>query len=101
MPVILSISMIFIPESPRWLILQGRIEEGRKSLTWLRPAGRPIEVEVSEICNAIDKEREMGSSVGLLDMFRHPIDRRRTGLSVGSVLLQAASGAMFIICGFS
>jgi hypothetical protein len=101
MPLIVSIGMLFIPESPRWLILQGRVEQGHKSLAWLRPAGRSIEVEISEIRNAIDQEKELGSGVGVLDMFRNPIDRRRTGLSVGAVLLQAASGAMFMICELS
>jgi len=96
-PVFLSIGLFFIPESPRWLILQGRQEDGRKSLAWLRPAGTSVEAEAEEIRLAIEKEQEMGSNVGILDMFANPIDRRRTVLSVGAVTLQAASGSMFII----
>lgn len=97
MPVIIAVSMLFIPESPRWLILRGRVDEGRKSLKWLRPDDYPVEAEITEIRNAIEKEREIGGKVGVLDMFKNPVDRRRTGLSVGSVTLQAASGSMFII----
>ncbi|OTB09857.1 hypothetical protein K445DRAFT_17218 [Daldinia sp. EC12] len=96
-PVLLTIGLFFIPESPRWLILQDRIEDGHKSLQWLRPTGTQIDIEVAEIKAAIDKEREMGSQVGVLDMFKNPIDRRRTILAVCGVTLQAATGSMFII----
>ncbi|KAI1453221.1 general substrate transporter [Annulohypoxylon moriforme] len=96
-PLILTVGLFFIPESPRWLILQDRIEDGQKSLEWLRPTGAQIDIEVAEIKAAIDKEREMGSQVGLLDMFKNPIDRRRTMLAVCGVTLQASTGSMFII----
>lgn len=93
----MGVALYFIPESPRWLILQGRREEGHKALRWLRPAGASIDAEVDQIEAAIRKEREVGSSVGVLDMFRNPVDRRRTMISVAGVTTQAASGSMFII----
>jgi len=96
-PLFLTVGMIFIPESPRWLILQERYEEGKKSLEWLRPEGHDIAIEAAEIRAAIEKEKEMSSGVGWIDMFNNPVDRRRTTLAVCVVLLQAASGSMFII----
>ncbi|KAM5372440.1 hypothetical protein ACJZ2D_007478 [Fusarium nematophilum] len=96
-PAIIFVAIFFIPESPRWLILQGRYDEGHKSLLWLRPDGADVEQEVAEIRNAIEKERETTSGVGIVDMFNNPVDRRRTLLSIGAVTLQAASGSMFII----
>jgi hypothetical protein len=89
--------MIFIPESPRWLILNDRYDEGRKALLWLRPDGFDVDAEASDIKGAIDKEMENSSGVGWVDMFSNPVDRRRTALAVCSVTLQAASGAMFLI----
>lgn len=96
-PVFLTIAMFFIPESPRWLILRGKHEEGKRALQWLRPAGTSIEEEANEIRAAIEREKELGSSVSFVDMFINPIDRRRTLLAVCAVTLQAASGSMFVI----
>ena len=99
-PVFLTIALFFIPESPRWLILQGRYEEGKSALTWMRPRNNgpaAVEEEASEIQAAINREKDLGSSVSTWDMFTNPIDRRRTVLAVCAVTLQAASGSMFII----
>jgi MFS transporter, SP family, sugar:H+ symporter len=99
-PAILSIAIIFLPESPRWLAQVGKYEQARESLVKLRPKNMDasaVDDELHDIKVGLEIEREISQSVGVLDMFKNPIDRRRTLLSVGAVALQGASGAMFML----
>jgi hypothetical protein len=97
-PGILAIGMLFIPESPRWLLQMDREEAARKSLKWLRPFPELVDAELAEMKAAIDAEKHIAVNVEIIDIWRNPIDRRRTLLAVGAVSLQAASGAMYMIC---
>ncbi|KAJ5552763.1 Maltose permease [Penicillium frequentans] len=96
-PAILVIGMLFIPESPRWLLQHDEVERARKALAWLRPDQETADNEMEDIQHAIELERSLASGTSVWDMFTNPIDRRRTILAVGAVTTQAASGAMFMI----
>ncbi|ETN41371.1 uncharacterized protein HMPREF1541_03306 [Cyphellophora europaea CBS 101466] len=98
-PVMLSILIFFIPESPRWLLVHDRPEDARKSLLRLRGNSMSpelIEEEFVEMKRGIDEEKELGSSVSLLDLFRGP-DLRRTLLCFGVILSHASSGIWLVI----
>ncbi|CAI4218949.1 unnamed protein product [Parascedosporium putredinis] len=96
-PVVLIIGIFFIPESPRWLIERGQSDKGRKSLDWLRPTSVEADQEATDIQRAIELERDTKDGISVLDMFKNPIDRRRTILSICVVSLQNVPGSMFII----
>lgn len=97
MPVTLALALLVLPESPRWLLDKGRFDDSCKSLTWLRPTGHDSGDEANQIQLAIKKERETKSGAGFADMFRDPVDRRRTMISICALSLAGVPGSMFII----
>jgi MFS transporter, SP family, sugar:H+ symporter len=96
-PALMSVGLFFIPESPRWLALMDRDEMALKSLLWMRPQDGDITEEFEEIRAAIKVEKESKNAAAWMDLWRDPVDRRRTLLAVAAISIQAASGAMFII----
>ncbi|KAJ4394501.1 hypothetical protein N0V93_003719 [Gnomoniopsis smithogilvyi] len=97
-PTFMSVGMLFIPESPRWLLEHGHKEKALKSLLWLRPYGQhEAEEEAKDIQEALENEMKIKQSAGIKDMFTNPSDRRRTVLAICAISLQGASGAMYMI----
>jgi MFS transporter, SP family, arabinose:H+ symporter len=71
-PAFLFFAMLFgIPQSPRWLATQHRIEEARSVLTLLRASN--YEEELKEIVDSIHLERSQGSEPLFQRKFRYPI----------------------------
>lgn len=98
-PTLLSVLMIFVPESPRWLLLQNRPDQARIALQKLR--GRSLtpelfEEEFIEMERGIAEEQELASSGSVLDIFRGT-NLRRTIITVGSIITHAATGLWFIL----
>ena len=71
-PALLFFIMLFgIPQSPRWLATQHRIDEARSVLTLLRSSN--YETELNEIVDSIHLERSQGDEPLFQRKFRYPI----------------------------
>jgi hypothetical protein len=69
-PTIQSVVMIFFPESPRWLMVQGKEEEAERSLRSLRNSEideHQLQAELNEIRGST---REQNKKLLILEMWR-------------------------------
>jgi MFS family permease len=89
-PVLLSVALWWVPESPRFLVNQGKEEAGKRALRTLRGNAvdeQGLELEWTEMIRGIEEERKNAKSVSFVDMFRGT-DLRRTLLCYGMIACQ-------------
>ncbi|KAL8400913.1 hypothetical protein RB594_001080 [Gaeumannomyces avenae] len=95
--IILIVGMLLLPDTPRFLIKRGKVEEAKAALGKLRrlPADHPaVDDEISEIKANHDFEMSLGSA-SYLDCFSGPMLKRQlTGM--GLQALQQLTGVNFI-----
>lgn len=98
-PVILAVGLCFVPESPRYLVNKGRMDEARQALEALRGdslRSDELDLEWTEMVKGIEEEKKMANTIGPLDQYRGT-DLRRTLLCYGVILSQSGSGSWFLI----
>ncbi|KAL1408989.1 Plasma membrane low glucose sensor [Vanrija albida] len=98
---IIAIGTAVLPESPRWLVMAGKDDQGRRALS--RLLGQPVDSETvtthyAEIKANLDHERLSGSG-GWLDVLKNGESRNfaRIITGMGIQALQQLSGINFII----
>ncbi|RYP63926.1 hypothetical protein DL771_009038 [Monosporascus sp. 5C6A] len=98
-PALLAVVLLFVPESPRYLLYRGNKDAAREALETLRGSSvqsEELELEWVEMVKGIEEEKRTAISVGPLDMFRGT-ELRRTLLCCGVIATQTGSGARFLI----
>lgn len=93
-PLVILVHLLFIPESPRWLIHHGKTEQAMNILAKYHANGDTedelVKYEYSEICQAIELE-EQNNKTRFVDFLKTPGNRRRL-----LVLVTMATGTNWI-----
>ena len=96
--VLMVVAMLFIPDSPVYLIRQGKEDAARKSLKWLRGSEYSrIEEEISTIKNAEAERKDPGSSVSLGQIFSKAVYLKPFGICLALMFLQQFCGINAVV----
>ena len=96
--LLLGFGTLMFPESPRWLLIKGREDEGRKSFArFYRKAVNSAEVtaQVYDVQRYIELEKAAGATTSWTEIY-HRIDLRRTLVSAICLIGVPLTGINFI-----
>ncbi|KAG0701572.1 general substrate transporter [Suillus ampliporus] len=86
----------FVPESPRWLVSQGKEERALQVLAYYHADGNAqdplVEYEFEEIKSAIAFDREVAENVGWLSLIKYPGNRNRLRIIIALAVFSQWSG---------
>eukprot|EP00051_Salpingoeca_urceolata_P002467 m.50522 g.50522 ORF g.50522 m.50522 type:complete len:484 (-) comp12157_c0_seq1:211-1662(-) len=88
--VFLACSLMFLPNTPRWLVKTGRIEDARASLQRLRRS-KNVGSELTAIKHSIEQETGQ-AGIGWTDFFSVPSLRRRLLIGIAVQSFQQLTG---------
>lgn len=94
-PLVILVGWPFAPESPWWLVRQGRHEDAEKSLRRLAASSVDVKPTLAMIVETDKLEHELEAGSTYTDCFRK-INRRRTEIATGVYCIQVISGIYLV-----
>jgi sugar porter (SP) family MFS transporter len=89
---IFALGMLFLPESPRWLVKRGRVDAARAILSRIRDTS-DVEAELQQILHGLDQAQEHGNWRDLLS----PQLRPALIVGIGLAVFQQVTGINTVI----
>jgi MFS transporter, SP family, galactose:H+ symporter len=92
--ILFLVGLMFLPESPRWLVLNGFVQNARESLQRLRGGNMQVDAEIDEIERTA--KAEAGRKASYSELLK-PMIRPALIVGVGLFFLQQLSGINAVI----
>lgn len=96
LPVPFLISMVLIPETPRWFVSKGKQDRARKALQWLRGKKADVEPELKGIIKTHTDAEKHASNAGIMQLFKK-CNLKPLSISLGLMFFQQFSGINAVI----
>ena len=96
-PLVTFVSMIFLPETPPWLVLHGKKEEAERVLKWLRGDMYDISKELEALTAAQGGAGQTVSFTETLTAFKYPGAYKPFSILLLVFIFQQLSGSYAVI----
>ena len=97
LPVIVFIAMFFLPETPPWLVVNGKKEEAEKVLRWLRGERYDISQEIEALSASAGGGHQSSSLAETLALFKYPAAYKPFIILLFVFIFQQLSGSYAVI----